>query len=131
MTLPAGLRPAVFGIAADMCEWPLPRCPSRAVELAHLHSTGSGGRPSAHTIRNTMAACEGHARITDGQSPPGPDGPSRYRDAIIELVGSPETWRGGAGTAHRIAKTLTILVGQQREALGIDVDAMQRDLDAA
>ena len=129
MTLPAGLRDAVFGIAANHCEWP--RCGDRALELAHLHSTGHGGRRSAHTIRNTIAACEDHARITDGHSPPGPNGLSRYRDAIIELVGPPAGWRGGAGVAYRVAKTLTVLVAQQREALGIDVDAMQRDLDAA
>lgn len=61
----SGLRAALWGLnTSGDCEWP--ECEVRATQLAHLHSTGMGGRTSAHTLDNAMAACDFHALITDG-----------------------------------------------------------------
>jgi len=47
------------------CRWP--GCPNNATELAHLHSKGIGGRPSAQTLDNVAMMCPDHARISDGE----------------------------------------------------------------
>ncbi len=78
----AELRVEVFALANGMCEWPghdtVP-----ATELAHLHSKGIGGRPSANALLNGMAACADHARITDGLYAGG--GKRQYVEAHAEL----------------------------------------------
>lgn len=61
---PAELRAQLLDAGVTICEWP--RCEERAVELAHLHSTGMGGRVSAHTLANVAMMCFDHARISDG-----------------------------------------------------------------
>ena len=88
---PPALRKIVFAIARDTCEWP--GCTLAATELAHLHSTGHGGRKSGHTIANSMAACSDHARISDGER--GSGGSAQYHTAhttLWEAAGWGETF---------------------------------------
>jgi len=58
------LRQQIFEIAGGICEYP--QCRTLAVQLAHLHSIGMGGRKSADTMGNAMAACLHHALLSDG-----------------------------------------------------------------
>lgn len=77
------LRAQVWDLSGGMCEWPY--CLEAAAELAHLHSTGMGGRPSAHTLDNVAAMCWAHARVSDGLTP-GTHG-RQWHDAQIRLLG--------------------------------------------
>jgi len=69
-------------MAGNRCEFP--QCASRAASLAHLHSIGAGGRKSADTIGNVMAACDAHALMTDGAIP-GDKGRGWYIDQLALL----------------------------------------------
>jgi hypothetical protein len=84
----AALRAQVFELDEGMCQWP--GCLHRADELAHLHSIGAGGRKSADTPENCMAACSLHARMTDGLQPNGWPGFLQSHNA---LFGEGWEWR--------------------------------------
>ena len=58
------LRQQAMDLSGGMCDWP--QCPRPAVELAHLHSIGMGGRKSADTLSNVAVFCWNHARASDG-----------------------------------------------------------------
>lgn len=73
------LRQVVFEVAANRCEHPVLKptignnlayteCDKQATELAHIKSIGMGGRKTADTVNNTLAACPLHARSTDDYS---------------------------------------------------------------
>lgn len=88
------LRERVFELAHGMCEWP--GCLEPAVELAHLHSTGMGGRRSADDPSNAMAACKVHARVTDGIGFIHADGrrvdANRETERMFEYIGYVPGW---------------------------------------
>jgi len=113
----AELRAAVMDISRGWCEWP--ECRAAATEAAHIHSKGMGGRASAQTLANTMAACPMHARITDGELPP--SGTLRLYGA--EVAGLFERLRidppsgaapGSPRLAHAIAEALTAHIRRER-----------------
>jgi len=66
------LRSLCIRRSNGFCEWP--SCPNTGSELAHLHSTGMGGRRSAHSPDNAMWMCRDHARIRDGEYGSGGEG---------------------------------------------------------
>ena len=59
------LRCQARELAGGMCDWP--KCDRPGQELAHLHSIGAGGRPSADTIENVGWFCHQCARMSDGE----------------------------------------------------------------
>lgn len=61
---PKQLRAILTEHGITNCEWP--DCEQPAAELAHIVSTGMGGRKSAHTLGNVFMACATHARNSDG-----------------------------------------------------------------
>lgn len=108
------LRAQVFELDGGRCRWP--GCEQRADELAHLHSVGAGGRKSADTAENCMAACPDHALMTDGLQP---GGWPAYKQAHQALLGADYEERI---TPDRIAweraEALTAHVARQRHRLG-------------
>jgi len=76
------LRETVFAFDGWHCVWP--DCSEPAVELAHFHSIGMGGRSSADRVENTGAMCRDHARISDGLHASG--GAEQYEDAHRRLA---------------------------------------------
>jgi hypothetical protein len=85
------LHGAIWEISAGLCEHPVTdrvwmgtmdsedlqevgvtyrECSELAAEMAHIKSIGMGGRKTADTVNNTIAACEVHARSTDDLSSP-------------------------------------------------------------
>ena len=65
MTVRQELREQVIARSGGRCEWQ--DCVLAGAELAHLHSVGSGGRPSADTLDNVCWLCRPHARMSDGE----------------------------------------------------------------
>lgn len=106
----AALRAQVFELDEGQCRWP--GCKHRADELAHLHSRGMGGRRSADTVENCMAACQLHARMSDGLQPNGwPD----FVQQHILLLG--EGWEARIPMSRwgfERAEALTRLVAKRR-----------------
>lgn len=107
-------RRQVHEAAGWRCEWPTPiRCSRRSVEVAHLQSKGMGGSKHRDDTGNVMAACEIHARITDGQPGPGQT-LEDYRLELEDLLGRPVVL-GAAGTGRAVWKTLQGRIAAQRE----------------
>jgi hypothetical protein len=111
------LRTLVRELAGGVCQWP--RCQDPGTEVAHLHSTGMGGRPSAHTLSNTMWACWNHARISDGEY--GTGAWPQYRQSMNALLGvgweertTPDRW------AYERAEALTAHLRRIRASLGVE-----------
>ena len=104
----AELRAQVFHRADNVCEWP--SCYQYAEELAHLHSIGAGGRKSADTTDNAIAACSDHSRITDGEY--GSGGAKQYRHAHLELMGARYLEMDAGVIAFERAETLRALIGE-------------------
>lgn len=98
MSLRSELREAVRLRSHGHCEWPGP-CSEWGAELAHLHSTGAGGRPSADTLSNVAWLCWTHARYSDGEAP---HGKAAYEKAMRALLG--DDW--GMAVAWNRAETL-------------------------
>ena len=65
------------------CIWP--HCGKPAVELAHAHSIGAGGRKSADVLTNCFAACYAHARHSDGERY---GGETAYTNSMLDLFGA-------------------------------------------
>ena len=78
------LREGAGTRAGWRCQWPC--CGQRGQELAHCHSIGMGGRPSADTLENVVFLCRDHARISDGER--GSGGGTQYLDAMFHLLGA-------------------------------------------
>ena len=74
------LRLQVFDMSGGWCEYP--QCEERASSLAHAHSIGMGGRKSADTLDNVLAACPSHGLLTDGAIPG-----DRGRDWYLQQLG--------------------------------------------
>ncbi len=94
------LRAKVFELAGGRCEFP--GCPKAATELAHLHSIGAGGRKSADTLDNTMAACPDHARITDGLY--GTGGREQFEKAM-RSIGAAGAWERAEALRKHVLQT--------------------------
>lgn len=81
----AELRRQAIDLSGDICEWP--KCERRGMELAHATNIGMGGKhAAADTIENVAWLCTGHARVSDLEPWPGPQG-YLERDAQISLLG--------------------------------------------
>ena len=61
------LRTQLFDLTGGRCEWT--SCLQAATRMAHAHSIGMGGRPSADTIDNVASLCDNHALVSDGLWP--------------------------------------------------------------
>lgn len=109
------LRERVMELAGWRCEWPTPdRCERRAVEVAHLQSKGMGGSSKRDGWGNVMAACEIHARVTDGLPGPGQT-VEDYRHELERLLDRPVI-PGTQGTAREVWTTLQRRLKSQRGA---------------
>jgi hypothetical protein len=58
--------------------------------MAHLHSIGAGGRPSADSIGNVAWLCDVHAAESDGLQPLGWP---HYKQSHTALFGEGWEWR--------------------------------------
>lgn len=118
------LRCQARELADGRCDWP--ECGRPGEELAHLHSIGAGGRPSADRLGNVAWMCRTHAAMSDGKQPGSwPDGTAcgwpGFRQAHTALLG--EGWDGripmGRWGFER-AEALTAHVAAKRARLGVE-----------
>lgn len=115
MSLRSRLRCQARELAGGMCQWP--GCPRPGEELAHLHSIGAGGRPSADTLDNTAWLCAPHALMSDGKQRNWPE----FHQAHTALLG--EGWEDRISMSHwgwERAEALRRHVARSRARLGIE-----------
>jgi len=80
----SALRETVMERDNWQCRWP--SCHQPAVEMAHIHSVGAGGRKSADELGNVFGACRLHARLSDGEY--GAGGAPEYLSEHLKLLGA-------------------------------------------
>ena len=99
--------------AVGRCEWPQCGTPGDRLELAHLHSVGMGGRPSADTIDNVALLCWRHARWSDGLL--GNTTLTQYRVGVRRLVAAAgRVPTPGATYAWEAAEALRTVIHRTR-----------------
>ena len=101
----SGLREQVMERDHWRCIWPA--CGRPAVELAHFHSIGVGGRPSADDMSNVGALCFAHARHSDGERD---GGETAYTRSMIDLFGAEYASIPQDRIAYERAEALTRIV---------------------
>ncbi len=125
----ARLRAQVWELDRGTCCWPmspecpLERCGQPAVELAHFHSVGMGGRASADEVQNAGAMCARHARCSDLQPPEGGGRAELWAELLRlpympEGLTAPEGLVGQRALGWWVAEALTVAVAEQRTAAG-------------
>ena len=98
------LRAYVIEVSGGWCEWPY--CTNPGTEMAHIHSIGMGGRPSADHPDNVAWMCYDHARISDGEY--GHGGELQYLEEHLKLLGKPPSDDPGSRrVAYLRAEALT------------------------
>lgn len=108
MTQRSVLRCQARELAGGLCEW----CRERpGTQLAHIHSIGMGGRPSADELSNVFWACDVCALASDGKQRNWPE----FHQLHTMLLGEgweqripPNRW------AYERAEALTRLVAERR-----------------
>lgn len=87
------------------CIWT--HCGRPAVELAHFHSIGIGGRASADDMSNVGALCYTHARHSDGERY---GGETAYTNSMLDLFGADYATITPDRIAYERAEALTRIV---------------------
>lgn len=94
------------------CEWT--GCHRARKEMAHLHSIGMGGRPSADVLENVAALCADHALMSDGARPGGTAWYVAEHDRLFNAAGLPQRNANDPQLAWWRAEALRIVVVDTR-----------------